>query len=433
MKGICNLKIIRGGKVFKELTKNNVIFDLPKLMLQEYFNKIGMFGPRIGYEGSSSIEILPAAIDSTWASYPTRWFQGLRIYDEIISESDPKDVKVPILGAGVVRGSSAPSEYALVSFSESHNLLTLQATWSLSKNLTIKSMGLCFRDVALNPSKIFGNGPTWSRSDNSSTPGYGMFRPINASKMLHEYGRYESWQAFSRGAMICSKSGKTLRYMSDMFLSNTDLGSMSRVDYPAFTQLNPDRTKMYLYQSSTEIKVYDTDTEALLGTYTLPSGGAPYCIIFEVDRTLLVRISSGTTVMFYTMNENFTLSEIAGAQFTAPRSLSFINCINNRYVVSKEGYLFGPPDPVTFAVKKFDTSENETGFSRFFSVDEMLYARTLSLGNYGNYTSPSGLNIIGFGVVCGRWMNSTALNFEEPIELLNGDTFVITYKITLGE
>lgn len=425
MKGICNIKVLRNGKEVNSITKQNVIFDIPKLMLQEYFDNIAIIGPNLN---GNSTDILPHT-----DALRGEMFQGIRIYDENISTEDPKDVRVPVLSAGPIRNVSAPAEYAQSSFSSSNSEYITQATWSLNKDITIKSLGLCNKNVAESPSKIHLGGVGWNNLDGNNrrtSPG----KYIDANNLLIEASRYGSWQGSDRTPMLLHKIENSLVRMTSLFGAESGtlgiaFGVMgSDETRKCHTLINPEKTKIYTIRN-TKIAVYDIATKTMDKEYTITTGRYG-SVLFGETRDVWVE-AQGTTVRFYDLSRaDNTMTLIT--TITAPVSLTIPYHVNNRYIVFKEGYIVGAPSTIDNSVKSFYSFENTTGYNQSFSLSSMTIPIVISMENYANYADPILPNSLsGNAIRAACWFNTTALNFDTPIELLNGDTFVVTYKITV--
>ena len=163
--------------------------------------------------------------------------------------------------------------------------------------------------------------------------------------------------------------------------------------------------------------------------YTITTGRYG-SVLFGETRDVWVE-AQGTTVRFYDLSRaDNTMTLIT--TITAPVSLTIPYHVNNRYIVFKEGYIVGAPSTIDNSVKSFYSFENTTGYNQSFSLSSMTIPIVISMENYANYADPILPNSLsGNAIRAACWFNTTALNFDTPIELLNGDTFVVTYKITV--
>lgn len=445
MKGICEYKIIRDNKEIIVGKKQNVIFDLPALMKQEYLDNIDIYGPSAAqpqfrnYSGStvgdnqSPLNLSVSEIQNM--------FKGIRVYDENLSITDPKDVHIPVLAAGPTKNASSPSEYSQSSFASSDSQMTISATWNLSSDKTIKAVGLCHKQIAENPQKVFyNNGYLWYAES-----GYKPTCPsqrISATKMALGITTSNLARRYFVGANIStpsllnmSKRLTPVLGIKKAFAYNTYGWSGSGCAYVKKDAVNGD--KVYTLSDANLISVYDVATWTLDKTYTDTFYGNVYsAILFTEDKDIYVS-SNGTDINFYELSRTDSTITLL-TTITPPIACTFCIAVHDTYVAFKEGFICGVPISNGEGGYNVKTFYNYNNSGEYYSRESIIQCRDSYLIPITEVASDASSETIDVDDVFIKrasyhcWFNTTALNFDTPIDLLDGDTFVITYKILLG-
>lgn len=154
MKGEALITIkTKDGKIKQQVKKDNVVFDLPKELIKNYFNvlDLGSFGNSpTSYEGNSNAPILQI-IDFT------DWFGSIKVNDEECSITDFTDWKMPVLYGGEFANSQTNrTRYAYIdtaNSSKNNNIMKKVYTWNNCPEFTIKSINLGHKAIQANEPK----------------------------------------------------------------------------------------------------------------------------------------------------------------------------------------------------------------------------------------------------------------------------------------
>ena len=445
MKGICNYKVVRDGKEIAQGSKENVIFDLPKQLLEKYFDNIGWSGGRIAsstlMSQSYPVDVFLQSHNAGQGDYIHNIFSGVKVYDEAISTEDFKAVKIPILAASLDRdGDTAPAEFVTATRVIDDNEITIQATWNLTKGLTIKSVALCNRFSAENLHNAFLT-PAFSWNHSTSNHAVGRFNfiiPLSSTKALALSPGYSSSSSHPLVVGIAHKEAFSLQTFSGIYSLQNRLAFISGGNQP-WCSLNPAKTQVWVHEGAwaSKIDVFDIASEELIKTFNIPGGTNRFrAVLFSSERDVAVEVVDSNINFYELSKEDETVTLIktiaapSGITLTAPVS------VNNAFIAFRQGFCVGMPDAENNdEVKTFYSSANSGSDHRFpFTSDSLLLYRGISLENLtgAQANNPVGAQWCVEKTNAFGYMHTTALNFPSPISLQEGDTFVITYKITTG-
>lgn len=448
MKGICEYKVIRDGKEIKHGTKHNVIFDIPKIYAESYFaiRDACQSAALIKMNLSNGTNYTEGVFQNN-PSFYLSMFKGVRVYGENISTTNPYDVKVPILMAGPTKNASAPATQAQSSISVNESEIITSATWNLSADKTINSLALCFDVAAENLANVLKVHESNTGYLEQASSNYGCSfhaKVISPTKSITKWAYAKSY-SYIRG---CNMSAD----LTEMSKKSTPIvslksGMLNSGMHSGF-YINPAKTLAYFidsmgYSGSCVINVYTIADWSLLKTYTV-SQSRSYFILFTDDVDFLYENEVGTAnINIYSLSRSDntkTLLTTITAPIATSSSASGGAAINNTFVAYTKGFVIGIPvynevteeydTPVYYSYMNSSIYTPSIANIQLTNEDAIVpivvhpYSSTLTDG--------ATKDAIMKGAGASLWMNTTALNFDEPIELLSGDTFVITYKIQLS-
>lgn len=450
MKGVCDYIIIRNGKELSHGGKHNVVFDIPKYIAEDYMKirHACISAATPAYNQSSAYGQACGLFQRT-ENYYLNLFKGIRLYSESISLTDPRDIRVPVLMAGPTKNASAPATQAQSSTITDSSKIITTATWSISGSKTLRSIALCNRFSAENMHN--GLDASTGCADSSfdgyleSSASYGSFsigRIISNAKAITRWLVGSSPYGAIRGCNLTPDMSKMTLKPTPAFYRTIAYETNYGACCGFF--VNPAKTKAYIIDSSGQsgsyaIYVYNISDWTLDKTYLI-TYGTSNAILFTDDADYLYSCVFGSaTVSVYTLSRSdssITLIGTVTKNVASSSGYAGLMAMNNRLVAYVDGDVIGLPilDGETYTFPKYYSYRNSYISAKMcIQLDGDNVVVPMTSHETSSILSNSQTNIEYFTqITIPAWLNTTALNFDTPIELEDGDTFVVSYKVGLG-
>lgn len=441
----------KNGKIKQQVKENNLVFDIPKELMKEYLRNIDF--------GESEM----SAHFTSKCSFINRfdnWFGAIFLNDELCSEQDFKDWKMPVIYGGETAVANANrTRYALYTAANSTkvgNIMKKSYTWNNCPAFTLRSINL---KHIMNAGSSFGI--TYSPQ--------GTYN-IKRCKNLY----YKDLYGTQEGTQTTKGIAPNIVYKKSTF--SWGLGNGRRSVEKVTKISNYDNTSNGSYNSpymsicgivalkNDELAIFKTNSDI---TVNETSGNANYLIILDandgtVKRTFALSQFSGSSgsivktyprivatsfgsflVMSKTNNttslfvwkipeqsemENYSNNETI--EVYADLS-SYTQLASNQLTILNEYIIYAPntlsnektirinndaQNPITVYDYAPVNGYNTTG------ITISKYYDCIS-GNIINYS-------YGYGAGVEAWYNTTVLNLSEGVAVAEGDTVTIEYTIT---
>lgn len=451
----------KDGKIKKQVTEKNVVFDIPKELLKSLIKNLdlGMKGSMSNYSGSLSFSNSETYNLEAITDFDL-WFQAIAVNDEVCSEQDYKDWKMPVLyGGEQATQDSNNKRYAYYDTANSAmtgNVLKKCYTWNDCPAFTLRSINLKHANCAAKrqepywgtyPMKRYGkyyffiggynnfqyefkgirpnmlgekDGFEWASGNSgvkfkglkcgyfSTSGSYGVFQPT-----IYACKDREIMVLRNSDDMTTDETASGVR-LNYLYVIDADTGSVKRkFALSQFDGITPYST---YFPTSSQTKIIATDYGNFLISTKKYTGDSTYAVaLWKIpDQSEYSNYENGETIN--TWLDNF-ITNWSGWYL-------YVTAINNYIIFSGSGSCrkvvkinsATPGDITTYNYNPFNLPSN-------FSTD-YSYAPIVAFNKYGDEVFQRS----AYGHE--TWYNTTALNLSEGIAVAAGDTLTIEYTIT---
>lgn len=463
MKGEALITIkTKDGKIKQQVKESNIVFDLPKELMKSVIKNmdLGIASGTSDYNGSSSLSGAQNANIDAASNFDT-WFRAIAVNDEICSEQDYKDWKLPVLYGGEQptqdSNNKRYAQYDTANSAMTGNILKKSYTWNDCPSFTLRSINL----KHLNNCNARSTEPYW-----------GTYPIKRYGKFYFFIGGYNNNQYQFKGMQpnrLCEKdgfewvtnnSGVKFKGLKCSAFSTSGYGSVYqpaiyackdreimvlRITDDMTTDDTSSGAYKYLY-------VIDADTGTIKRRFTLSqfAGITPYSSHHpSLSTTKIIATEYGNFLLaqkVYTEDSTYSValwripdqSEYSNYENGETINTWLDNFITNwsgwyLYVTAINNYIiFSGSGASRKAVKINSATPGDittiSGYIPFniasnYSKD-YSYAPIVAFNKYGDET----LMRTYYGIE--TWYNTTALNLSEGVEVAAGDTLTIEYTIT---
>lgn len=460
----------KNGKIKKQVTEKNVVFDLPKILLKEMIAEADLgLGSNSGMGTSSYSGSASSSIDQLTCFED--WFRYIKVNDETCSEQDYKDWKMPVLfGGEVARTQSNKNRYAYYDTSNSAktgNILKKSYTWNNCPAFTLKSINLCNFATAYagnwncmpayftNLYKLIKSGNFyWPQCTIKNGSIKGVYSSQLARKSTFDWTLDKGRRKFEKVLQVGSRQ----QYSSDGTYRSpapiTALKSNEIALLRATNDITTDNDTNSNDFSAKYLIIIDATTGVLKRSFPLTqfdgfigytSGGSSYAGTIYASYVRIIATDFGSFIVMSKSNNSASNLFI----WKIPEQSEMENYSNNESIavyadISSTGmttgsgtfaineFLFKPAsslandltirinndaqNPVTiYDYTPFNNNTSSSSYENDQAVFNKFY--TLTPGTQGNTSLEA-------------WYNTTVLNLSEGVAVAAGDTLTIEYTIT---
>lgn len=475
MKGQARLIVKdKDGNIKNDVTKSNVIFDIPKVIMQNWLNNVdNMGGINNTYYTSTPFEYITKI---------QPWFNSIKINDVEVSETDYTDWKFPILyGSTESRSDTTNNRYSQrdetrssvddTSFTnswiwsdipESFDVKSINLFWGYPTTTTSSSW---FGKMYYTPESVTNNGHIecppkkisnkvvltrsyFPRSNYNNTyrkSDYYKFRhncsmyqllddikiKYNGRNFIAENQNYQEkntsiYSYFNRFYTISNNRFISLDYY-DKTSTNTNVGT----EYLKYITIHPDNS----IANEDIIAQFNINQFTTDGTTPITTSTSSYIR----NRICFLTNNNDTYMYFYNQGKMYIYLLPIGQDDNLQMPIEILNIVDsttssydvqmrviNNYI---QFYLW--VDSINY-IKTIELKSNGTHiiYNRgMYNNNKWLYTE----GDTSGYVSYQ-VDMQGEDVDAGSsfpiWYNTTALNLSTPVSISAGDTLIVDYTIT---
>lgn len=450
----------KDGKIKKQVTEKNVVFDIPKELLKSLIKNLdlGMKGSVQNYSGSLSFSNSETHNLEAITDFDL-WFKAISVNDEACSEADFKDWKMPVLyGGEEATQDSNNKRYVYIDTTNSAmtgNVLKKCYTWNDCPAFTLRSINLKHANCASKrqepywgtyPIKRYGKYHFFIGGYNNYQYSFKGMQPNRlCEKDGFEWANGDSGVKFK--GLKCSPfatSGSSGVYQPAIYACKDREIMVLRITDDMTTDDTSSGAYKYLY-------VIDADTGAIKRRFTLTqfAGITPYSTYHpSLSTTKIIATEYGNFLLaqkVYTGDSTYSVAlwripdQSEYSNYENGETISvwqdnfitnwsgwycYVTAINNYIIFSSNGAnrktikinSATPGDITTYNYNPFNLPSS-------YSVD-WSYVPIVAFNKYGDDVYQRS----AYGHE--TWYNTTALNLSEGVEVAAGDTLTIEYTIT---
>lgn len=474
MKGQARLIVKdKNGNIKNDVTKSNVIFDIPKVIMQNWLNNVDNCG------GPTNLQYTNTPFPYITKIQP--WFNSIKINDVEVSETDYTDWKLPMLyGSTEARADATNTKYSQRDVTRSkteETSFTNSWIWSdIPESFDIKSINL-FWGYPENVSNTYYFGKTYyNNSTHQNAPkkisnnivltrnafineasynynstirdiSYYKFRNYNSMYQLQDSTnlKYNGRNFIAENPDYQNNNTKTYNYFSRFYtISNNRFISL---DYYDKTSANTNVGQSYLNYitihpdnsivkediiAQFNINQFTTDGTTHITTSSL-SNRNQICFLTNNNDTYMYFYHKGKIYVYLlpTQQDDNLQTPVEILNIIDSTSLNGIQMRTIRNYIQLNVW----PDSSTKIMKTIELKPDGTHIiHNRFMYNYPIYSYSEYSSSYTPKTNYQ-VDMRGDDVDAGNnfpiWYNTTALNLSTPVSLSAGDTLIVDYTITV--
>ena len=482
MKGQARLIVKdKDGNIKNDVTKSNVIFDIPKIIMQNWLNNVDNIG------GPTNLQYTNTPFPYITKIQP--WFNSIKINDVEVSETDYTDWKLPMLyGSTEARADATNTRYSQrditrskvekTSFTnswiwsdipESFDVKSINLFWGYPENTSSTSYFGSFYYAVSEVTSLSGRECPPKKISNNIILTRNLFSNSSDGKYRYSPRNNNYYKFINFNCMYQLEDSINLNYNGKSFISENSSSSSSSssiyADFSRFytisnnrfisldeyskdsTNLNIGRYHNYLNYitihpdnsikkediiAQFDIKKFTIDGTTPITTSSL-SNRNQVCFLINNNDTFMYFYHKGKIYVYLlpTEQDDNLQTPVEILNIIDSTSLYRIQMRTIRNYIQ----LYLKPDSNTLYVKTIELKSDGTHIIHnkgMYNNNTLLWTEyTSNTGNYINYQVDMRGDDVDAGNNFPIWYNTTALNLSTPVSLSAGDTLIVDYTISV--